>query len=210
MDRCFKNQSAMIVIENLLITEDIIDKKFVCDLARCKGGCCEDGAAGAPLEEEEKQCILDALEAVKPYLSAQYLAELEKKGPFVYNEEFGWVTPTVDADNEICAYAIRRPNGTIHCAFEQAYLDGKIQWKKPVSCHLYPIVAKKGKYGDYERLNYEPRTDICKSGCLNGEALQVPVYQFLREPIVRKYGQEIYDALDTIAQGGWEEIDFKE
>lgn len=200
----------MIVIENLLISEDIIEKKFACDLARCKGACCEEGAAGAPVEEEEKQYILDSMEAVKPYLSSQYLAELEKKGPFVYHEEFGWVTPTVDADNEICAYAIRRPSGTIHCAFEQAYLDGKTQWKKPISCHLYPIVAKKGKYGDYERLNYEPRTEICKPGCLKGEALQVPVYTFLREPIVRKYGQEIYDALDTIAQGGWEEIDFKE
>ncbi len=200
----------MIVIEKLLISEDIVEKKFVCDLARCKGACCEEGAAGAPLEDDEKQFILDSMEAVKPYLTDQYLAELEKKGPFVYHEEFGWVTPTVDADNEICAYAIRRPNGVIHCAFEQAYLDGKIQWKKPISCHLYPIVAKKGKYGDYERLNYEPRTEICKPGCLNGEALQVPVYQFLREPIVRKYGQEIYDALDTIAHGGWEEIDFKE
>jgi hypothetical protein len=200
----------MIVIENLLISEDIIEKKFVCDIARCKGACCEEGAAGAPLEEEEKQIIDDVFETVKPYLCEQYLTEIDKKGKYVHHEEFGWVTPTVDADNEICAFAIRRANGVIHCAFEQAYLDGKISWKKPVSCHLYPIVAKKGKYGDYERLNYEPRTEICKPGCLNGEALQVPVYAFLREPIVRKYGEEVYKALDTIAKGDWEEIDFKE
>jgi len=200
----------MIVIEKLLISEDIVEKKFVCDLSRCKGACCEEGAAGAPLEEEERKIIDDVFETIKPYLTDQYLAEIEKKGRSVFHPEFGWVTPTVDADKEICAYAIRRPNGVIHCAFEQAHLDGKIDWKKPVSCHLYPIVAKKGKYGDYERLNYEPRAEICKAGCLNGEALQVPVYQFLREPIVRKYGQEVYEALDTIAKGDWEEIDFNQ
>lgn len=200
----------MIVIENLLISEDIVEKKFVCDLARCKGACCEEGAAGAPLEDDERTIINEVFEVVKPYLSSTYLAEIEKKGKYVYNAEYGWVTPTVDTDKEICAYAIRRPNGVIHCAFEQAHLDGKIQWKKPISCHLYPIVAKKGKYGDYERLNYEPRTEICKPGCLNGEALQMPVYKFLQEPIVRKYGQEVYEALDTIAKGDWEEIDFKE
>ena len=200
----------MIVIDKLLISEDIVDKKFVCDLNRCKGGCCEDGAAGAPLELEEKAIIDSVQEIVKPYLSQTSLNEIEKKGNYVYDVEYEWVTPTVDSDKEICAFAIRRPNGMIHCAFEQAYLVGKIAWKKPISCHLYPIVAKKGKYGDYERLNYEPREDICKPGCLNGEALQVPVYQFLREPIVRKYGEEIYEALDTIAKGGWEEIDFKQ
>jgi hypothetical protein len=200
----------MIVIENLLISEDIVEKKFVCDLARCKGACCEEGAAGAPLEDEERAIINEVFDVVKPYLSNTYLSEIDKKGKYVYDAEYGWVTPTVDSDKEICAYAIRRPNGAIHCAFEQAYLDGKTQWKKPISCHLYPIVAKKGKYGDYERLNYEPRTEICKPGCLNGEALQVPVYKFLQEPIVRKYGQEVYDALDTIAKGDWEEIDFKE
>jgi len=200
----------MIVIDKLLISEDIVDKKFVCDLARCKGACCEEGAAGAPLEEEEKKIIDEVFETIKPYLSETYLTEIEKKGKYVFNEEFGWVTPTVDADKEICAYAIRRPNGIIHCAFEQAHLEGKISWKKPISCHLYPIVAKPGKYGDYERLNYEPRTEICKAGWMNGEALQVPVYQFLREPLVRKYGEAVYEALDTIAKGDWEEIDFKE
>ena len=98
----------MIVIENLLISEDIVDKKFVCDLNRCKGGCCEDGAAGAPLETEEKNIIDSVLEIVKPYLSQTSLAEIEKKGNYVYDTEYEWVTPTVDSDKEICAYAIRQ------------------------------------------------------------------------------------------------------
>ena len=198
------------MIGNILITEDIIDKKFVCDLAKCKGGCCEDGAAGAPLSNEELALINELYEKVKLYLTKDAIVEIEKKGRYVYDTEFEWVTPTLDSDKEICVYGVRGENGIIKCAFEQAYNDGVIPWKKPISCHLYPIIAKKGKHGDYERVNYEPREKMCSPGCALGEKLKVPVYQFLKEPIIRKYGEEFYNALDTIAKGEWEEIDFKE
>jgi hypothetical protein len=200
----------VIVIDNILITEDVVDKQFVCDLARCKGGCCEDGAAGAPLDKEELEIINELYEKVKPYLTNAAIAEIEKKGRYVYDKEYEWVTPTLDSDNEICVYGIRGENGIIKCAFEQAYNEGVIGWKKPISCHLYPIVAKKGKHGDYERVNYDPRDPMCNPACALGQKLKVPVYQFLKEPIIRKYGQEFYEALDTIAKGEWEEIDFKE
>ena len=120
------------------------------------------------------------------------------------------MTPTLDNDNEICVYGIRGEKGIIKCAFEQAYNDGVIPWKKPISCHLYPIIAKKGKHGDYERVNYEPREQMCSPACALGEKLKVSVYQFLKEPIIRKYGEHFYNALDTIAKGEWEEINFKE
>jgi hypothetical protein len=197
----------VIVIDDKLISEDITDKKFVCDLAKCKGGCCEDGAAGAPLDKEELHIIKDIFEKVKPYLNTAAIAEIERKGFYVYDKEFEWVTPTLDSDNEICVYANRGEKGIIKCAFEQAYNDGVIPWKKPISCHLYPITTKKGKYGDYERVNYEPRQQLCSPGCALGEKLKVPVYQFLKEPIVRKYGADFYNALDTIAKGEWEEMD---
>ncbi|HBB57207.1 MAG TPA: DUF3109 domain-containing protein, partial [Chitinophagaceae bacterium] len=166
--------------------------------------------AGAPLEESEKEIIDRVVDIIKPYLSAAALATIEQKGHYVWNEEFGWVTPTVDSDKEICAYGIRLADGTIQCGFEKAHTEKKIDWKKPISCHLYPITAKPGKHGDYERVNYEPREQLCASGCSLGEKLQVPVYQFLKEPIVRKWGLEFWQALDTIAKGEWEEIDFKE
>ena len=201
---------SVIVIDNILVTEDVIDQKFVCDLGKCKGGCCEDGAAGAPLDDGELQIINDVFEKVKPYLSKDALAEIEKKGKYVYDTEFEWVTPTLDSDNEICVYGIRGKDGIIKCAFEQAYYDKVIEWKKPISCHLYPIIAKKGKHGDYERVNYEPREVMCSPACALGEKLKVPVYQFLKEPLVRKYGEDFYNALDTIAKGDWEEIDFNE
>lgn len=200
----------MIVIDNIIVTEDIVTEKFVCDLSKCKGGCCEDGAAGAPLDNAELAIINEVYETVKPYLTSDSIKEIEKKGRYVYDAEFEWVTPTLDSDNEICVYGIRGEHGIIKCAFEQAYNDGLITWKKPISCHLYPLIAKKGKHGDYERVNYEPREQMCSPACALGEKLKVPVYQFLKEPIIRKYGEEFYDAIDTIAKGEWEEIDFNE
>jgi hypothetical protein len=189
----------MIVIDNILVSNDVVEKHFVCDLNKCKGGCCEEGDAGAPLTKEEKHLVLSYYEKVKPYLTPDAIAEIEKKGKFEYSAEFGWVTPTLPADNDICVYAIR-DNGIIKCAFEQAYNDGLIPWKKPISCHLYPITATKGKYGDYDRVNYEPREKLCSTGCSFGEKLKVPAYQFLKEALIRKYGEDFYNALDTIAK----------
>lgn len=190
----------MIVIDDKMISDDVVEKQFVCDLSKCKGGCCEDGDAGAPLDQDELNIVSEMFEKIKHYLTDASLKEIERKGKYVYDKEFGWVTPTLDDDNEICVYAIREKSGMIKCAFEQAYYDGVIPWKKPISCHLYPITVKKGKYGKYERVNYEPREKLCSPGCVLGEKLKVPAYEFLKEPLVRKYGQEFYDALDKIAK----------
>jgi len=190
----------MIVIENILISDDVVEKQFVCDLAKCKGGCCEEGDAGAPLEEEELDIILSVYEKVKPYLSEAAIKEIEKKGNSIYHKEFGWVTPTLEGDSEICVYGYRDEKGIIKCAFEQAYYDGKTNWKKPISCHLYPITTKKGKHSRSERVNYEPRQKLCNPACTLGKQLKVPVYQFLKEALIRKFGNEFYDLLDRIAK----------
>ena len=189
----------VIAIDNVLVSDEIVEKQFVCDLAKCKGGCCEDGEAGAPLEDHELDIISQVYEQVKPYLSDASVAEIERKGKYLYHKEFGWVTPTRDDDSEICAYGIRE-NGIIKCAFEKAYYDRKIGWKKPVSCHLFPIIVRKGK-GDHDKMNYEPRETLCKAGCALGKKTKVPVYQFLKEAVIRKYGEQFYEALDAIANG---------
>jgi hypothetical protein len=194
----------LIVIDNILISDDVVEKQFVCDLNKCKGGCCEEGDAGAPLEDDELQTVLDSYEKVKPYLSPAAIAEIEKKGKYVYSKEFGWVTPTLGNDKEICVYGIRDGKGIIKCAFEQAYYDGVIPWKKPISCHLFPIITKKGKHGDYNRVNYEPREKLCNPACALGKKLQVPTYEFLKEPLVRKFGKEFYAALDKVAKDYYE------
>lgn len=201
------NKKTVIVIDNVLVSDEIIEARFVCDLSRCKGGCCEEGDAGAPLDATELEMVTKHFETIKPYLPAAAVAEIEKKGFYQYDNEFGWVTPTLPSDNEICVYAYREPNGLIKCAFEQAYYDSKIDWKKPISCHLFPIIARKGKKGNYDRLNYQPREDLCRAACSLGEQLKVPVYKFLKEPITRKYGAEFYEALDTIARGQHHDTD---
>ena len=190
----------MIAVDNVLVSDEIAEARFVCDLVKCKGGCCEEGDAGAPLEKEELDLIVELYEKVKPYLTEAAVAEVVRKGKYVYQKEFGWVTPTLGDDREICVYGIRDEKGIIKCAWEQAYNDGAIPWKKPISCHFFPIIQKNGKKGDFDLLNYEPRERLCSPACALGKKLQVPVYQFLKEPIIRKYGQDFYDALDKAAR----------
>lgn len=191
----------MIAIDNVLISDDVIEAKFVCDLHKCKGGCCEDGDAGAPLEKEEKKIIDENFEVIKPYLTKEGLKEIETQGKYLYDREFGWVTPTIGG--KICAYGFRDAQGIIKCGIEQAYYDGKLQWKKPISCHLYPIRISKSK--SYTNVNYEPRDVLCKPACTLGKKLKLPVYQFLKEAIVRKFGTEFYNALHQVAVEHFEE-----
>jgi hypothetical protein len=191
----------MIAIDNVLISDDVIDAKFVCDLHKCKGGCCEDGDAGAPLEKEELKIIDQNFEVIKPYLTREGLAEINKTGRYHYDREFGWVTPTVNG--KICAYGLRDKQGIIKCGIEQAFNDGKLNWKKPISCHLYPIRISQTK--KYTNVNYEPRDVLCSPACALGKKLKLPVYQFLKDAIVRKFGAGFYDALHQIAVDHFEE-----
>jgi Protein of unknown function (DUF3109) len=187
----------MIAINNILISDEVVKEQFVCDLGKCKGACCVDGDAGAPLEKEELQHINDVFEAVLPYLNEESKKEIDRQGRYVYDKEYGWVTPTIDS--KICVYGIVDKQGIVKCGIEQAYLDGKVTWKKPISCHLFPIITKKSKRTTTEYVNYEPREDNCKAACALGKKLKVPVYQFLKEPLIRKFGQEFYEALDATA-----------
>ena len=191
----------MIAIDKVLISDDVIEAKFVCDLHKCKGGCCEDGDAGAPLEKDEKKILDENFNVIKTYLTKEGLQEIERQGKYVYDREFGWVTPTIDG--KICAYGYRDAQGIIKCGIEQAYNDGKLQWKKPISCHLYPIKVSQSK--TYTNVNYEPRDVLCKPACTLGKKLKLPVYQFLKEAIIRKFGMEFYDTLHQIAAEHFEE-----
>jgi Protein of unknown function (DUF3109) len=186
----------LIAIDKILVSDEVIEAQFVCDLHRCKGGCCEDGDAGAPLEKDELKILAAIYENVKPYLTPEGIEEIERKGLFYYDKEFGWVTPTIGG--KMCAYGFRDKNGIIKCGIEQAYYDGKVEWKKPISCHLFPLKTKKSK--EFEMVNYTPRQDLCKAACVLGKKLKMPVYRFLKDALIRKYGEEFYNKLDKIAE----------
>ena len=187
----------MIAIENIFISDEVVEEQFVCDLHKCKGGCCIDGDAGAPLTNEELEEVNAAIVHVKHLLTKEGQLVIETEGNYTYDREFGWVTPTIS--NGMCAYGLVDEHGIAKCSFEQVYNEGKIKWKKPISCHLYPIKISKSENTDQEYVNYEPRDPMCNPGCALGQKLKVPIYVFLKEAIVRKYGEEFYEVLTQIA-----------
>ena len=188
----------MIAIDHVLVSDKIVSEQFVCDLNACKGACCVDGDAGAPLDKEELKKIDEVFDAVLPYLNDESIRNIREQGRYVYDQEFGWVTPTINS--RICVYGITDEKGIVKCGIEQAYRDGKVKWKKPISCHLFPVIVKKSSDGVTEYANYEPREDHCKAACTLGKKLKVPVYEFLKEPLVRKFGEQFYEALDATAK----------
>lgn len=190
----------MIAIDDKLVSDEIAEEKFVCDLDKCKGGCCVDGDAGAPLEAQELRFLKKIYPVVKPYLTEEGINEIESKGFYVFDKEFGWVTPTIR--NGMCAYGIVSDKGIVKCGIEKAFMEDRFQvkkhWKKPISCHLFPIRVKETK--NMHLLNYEPRKGLCDPACKLGKALKVPVYEFLKEPIIAKFGESFFAALKEAAQ----------
>ncbi|GAB2788182.1 DUF3109 family protein [Rhabdobacter roseus] len=180
----------MILIDNTCISDDIGDQFFVCNLEKCKGACCVEGDSGAPLEPEEVPILKQIYRHVEPYLSEAGKKVIAEEGVFTKDWEGDLVTPVIDGKE--CAYAIYDEKGILKCGIEAAYNDGKIDFKKPISCHLYPIRIT--KYEQYHALNYD-RWHICSPACSFGQALGVPVYQFLKEPLTRAYGAEWYQQL---------------
>ena len=185
----------MLAIANTLISEDIIEKQFVCDLNACKGACCVKGDYGAPLEKEEMSILDNIYEKVKPYMTDEGITAVENQGKYLLYEKKEWVTPL--AKSKACAYTVFE-NNVAKCGIEKAFYDGKINFKKPISCHLYPIRITVQKNG-YEALNYD-RWNVCKAACKLGKSLQVPVFKFLKESLTRKYGKKWYRQLEIAAE----------
>ena len=180
----------MLTVENAIISDDIVEHFFVCNLDKCKGACCVEGDLGAPLEEDELPIMEEILDEVMPYLTEEGKREIERQGPYILDDEGDFSTPTIDGKE--CAYALYDEQGILKCGIELAQKDGKIDYKKPISCHLYPI--RVGKYDDFEAINYD-RWDICAAACAFGKELSVPLYEFLKEPLIRKYGENWYNKL---------------
>jgi hypothetical protein len=186
----------MIAIDQTLISQDLLEKKFVCDLNACKGACCVAGDSGAPLDKDELPILDEIFEKVKPFMTAGGIRAVEKHGTYVIDDD-GDYTTTLVSEKAECAFVYFDETKTAKCAIEKAHAAGIIDWKKPISCHLYPVRIT--KYRKYDAVNYH-EWQVCKPACDCGSKLGVPVYKFLKEPLIRKYGKEWYKELERSAR----------
>ncbi|GAA3778811.1 DUF3109 family protein [Corallibacter vietnamensis] len=184
----------MFQLGKTIVSEDIIQKDFVCNLSACKGACCIDGDAGAPLEKEEADILKKIYPKVKPFLRKKGIQAIEEQGTFITTEDDELETPLIDGAD--CAYVIFDNKGTALCGIEEAYNQGEISWKKPISCHLYPIRVK--DYSEFSAVNYH-KWHICDDACSLGKELQVPIYKFVKEALIRKFGEDWYMELEKVS-----------
>ena len=183
----------MFQLGKTIVSEEILERDFVCNLSACKGNCCIDGDAGAPLSAEETKIMEEIYPKVKPYLRPEGIAAIESQGTWVKGEDGDFETTLIEGKD--CAYVIF-DGATALCGIEQAYNEGIVSWKKPVSCHLYPIRVK--DFSEFTAVNYD-KWDICNDACTLGKELQVPVYKFVKEALVRKFGEDWYLELEKVA-----------
>ena len=183
----------MIQVGDVVVSWDVLREKFICDLEACKGQCCIEGDAGAPVELDEIEKLEEVLPVIWDDLSPQAREIIEKQGVVYTDIEGDLVTSIVN--NKDCVFTCYDEKGCCYCAIEKAYRSGKTDFYKPVSCHLYPI--RVGNYGVYKAVNYN-RWGICKAAILLGQRENMPVFRFLKEPLVRKFGVEWYDELELV------------
>ena len=188
---------AMIMIEDILISEDIVQEQFACNLSSCKGACCIEGDYGAPLTEDEVLLIRQLLPKVLPYLPEASQEMIREEGFYTYNKEES-VSETNLMEDGACVFMGRDELGITFCGIQKAYKEGKIDFYKPISCHLYPIRVNQNHMNGFQTLNYD-RWDICDAACSNGKKNKVKLYQFVKEALVRKYGEAFYEQLDAAA-----------
>ena len=184
----------MFQLGNTIVSEDVLEKEFVCNLSACHGTCCVDGDAGAPLTDDETKILKQIYPKVKPLLRPEGVAAIEAQGTWVVGTDGDLETPLID--NRDCAYVIF-DGPTALCGIEQAYNQKLINWKKPVSCHLYPVRIK--EFSSFSAVNYD-KWDICDPACTLGKELEVPVYKFVKEALIRRFGADWYAELETIAE----------
>lgn len=185
----------MIQIDDVVVSLDVLREKFLCDLSACKGECCIEGDAGAPVEPDEVEKLEAALPAIWDDLSPEARAVIDRQGVVYIDCEGDLVTSIVN--DKDCVFTCYDDRGCCCCALEKAFRAGRTRFYKPVSCHLYPV--RVSRYSSYRAVNYH-RWDVCKAAVLLGRKENVPVYKFLREPLIRKFGEAWYRELELAAE----------
>lgn len=184
----------MVEIGKTLLSKDIFEQHFVCDVLKCKGACCIEGDSGAPLSDDEAALIEKEYSNFEEYLPESHKAEVKKQGYSLIDSDGDLVTPLVD--NRQCVYSFYNKVGILKCAIEKSFFEGKSKFRKPVSCHLFPIRITEYKY--FDAINYQ-ELDICKPGVDCGTSQKIPLYLFLKEPLIAKYGTDWYREVEIAA-----------
>ena len=185
----------LVEIGNKIVSTDIFSEQFTCDLNKCKGACCVKGNGGAPLNEKELDKIQNNIEEIKPYMSKSGIETVNREGVYYLDEEDTPATKLIDKKE--CCFVYFDEDEIAKCSIETAYKAGDINFNKPESCHLYPIRIK--EFNEFTAINYET-WDICSPACSLGKSLKVPVYQFLKEPIIRVFGSSFFEELTKVDQ----------
>lgn len=180
----------MFDIQGTLVSLELVERFFCCDLDTCLGACCIEGDAGAPITEEEYKKLKEILPAVWDDLLPRAQEEIKEHGVAYLDPEGELVTQIIDGKN--CVFTCYEPGGLCSCAIEKAYRAGKIDFRKPISCYLYPVRIK--KFPTFTAVNYD-RWKICKCAEVLGRKEKIRVYQFLKQPLIDRFGQEWYDEL---------------
>ena len=188
----------MISIQEVLISEDIIDEFFSCALSECKGACCWEGDFGAPVEKFEIDQITKDYNIIKQYMNEYTIAFLEENK--IYKKSEGRNKLEISLlENKACVFMNTSELGIAYCTIEKAFLNGETKFRKPLSCHLYPIrIIDNGRLG-LKAVNYD-KWNICSAACIKGEKEKVRVYEFVKEALIRKYGNAFYEELDKIVK----------
>ncbi len=184
----------MLEIGNEIVSLDLLEEFFSCDLRQCKGACCIEGDSGAPLTEDEALVIEENFKHYRKYLPEEHLKEIERTGYSVVDSDGDLVTPLVS--NRQCAYSFYDRQEVLRCAIEKSYHDGLTRFIKPVSCHLFPVRIT--EYDTFKAVNYQ-QISICKSGRECGFRMRLPLYVFLKDPLIRQFGEQWYHQLEEAA-----------
>ena len=186
----------MLIIQDKLVSDELVEEQFICNLSKCKGACCWEGDMGAPLADDELEILNRIYEDVRPFLTEEGQNKIDTGGGYEFFKGMDQFGTQLLPDGR-CAYLVIEPNGVAQCGIEKAWKVGATDFQKPISCHLYPI--RTTRQTGFEALNYD-RWDICSAGCKLGQEHQMPVYKFLKDALTRAYGAEFYEELDATAQ----------
>ena len=190
----------MLIVQDKLVSQEVIEEQFLCQLDACKGACCWEGDFGAPLEEEELRTLELIYSDIKPFLREEGIQAIEEQGLFVpFKDREKEFLGTTLINGRDCAYLTYEENGIAKCGIEKAFEAGATEFQKPVSCHLYPIRISKNEETNFEALNYD-EWDICSAACSAGKKASLPVYKFVKNALIRKYGESFYEELDALVQ----------